>query len=155
MDEAPDTRQLLSAHIGQKQQAVRSYLARQRPRRTRLANLSVVGSTLAATLTAGPGVGGQGFTQTLQGVFSLGDSSVVWRTLCLAAVVLSVTAALATNLATSQALADKVSAAETCSAQLEGLQVALNFGRIDVDEAVQLYQQYVTPVAFVDDTPSR
>jgi hypothetical protein len=79
----------------------------------------------------------------------------VWRSLCLAAVVLSVTAALATNLATSQALADKVSAAETCNAQLEGLNVALNFGRIDVDEAVQLYQQYVTPVAFVEDTPSR
>lgn len=155
MIDTPDTRQLLSTRIEQKQHAVRSYLARQRPRRTRLANLSVVGSTLAATLTAGPGVGGQGFTETVQGVLALADPSLVWRFLCLAAVILSVTAALATNLATSQALADKVSAAETCSAQLEGLHVALTFGRIDVDEAVQLYQQYVTPVAFVDDTPSR
>lgn len=155
MDETPDTRQLLSARIEQKQQAVRAFLGRERPRRNRLANVSVVGSALAAVLTAGPAFGGKGFTEGLQGVFSLSDDSVVWRVLCLAAVVLSAAAALSTNLANSQALADKVSAAETCAAQLEGLQVALSFGRVTIDDAIQLYQQYTAHVAFVDEVPAR
>jgi MFS family permease len=97
MDESADTRQRLSDRINQKQQAIRSYLGRERPRRNRLSNISIVGSALAAMLTAGPAVGGTGFTEAVQGIFSLGDDSIVWRFLCLAAVVLSVAAALATN----------------------------------------------------------
>ena len=75
--------------------------------------------------------------------------------LCLLAVICSVAAALATNFATSRSLADRVSAAETSSAQLEGLQVALNFGHIEIDEAVKLYQQYSTQVPFVEGLPRR
>ncbi|MGY2743384.1 hypothetical protein ACQCSU_16825 [Pseudarthrobacter sp. O4] len=155
MDEAPDTRQLLSTRIEQKQQAVRSYLGRERPRRNKLSNISVVGSALAAMLTAGPAFGGTGFTEALQGIFSLGDDSVVWRVLCLLAVLLSVAAALATNFANSHSLSDRVSAAETVNAQLEGLQDTLSFGHIAVDDALKLYQQYVAQVAFVDEVPSR
>ncbi|XTR51770.1 hypothetical protein ACOM2C_17280 [Pseudarthrobacter sp. So.54] len=83
-------------------------------------------------------------------LFNLSDDSLVWRVLCLLAVILSVAAALSTNFATSHSLADRVSAAETCSAQLEGLQVALTFGHIEIEEAVKLYQQYTTQVAFVE-----
>ncbi|MET3919917.1 hypothetical protein [Arthrobacter sp. UYEF20] len=155
MDEAPDTRQLLSTRIEQKQQAVRSYLGRERPRRNKLSNISVVGSALAAMLTAGPAFGGTGFTEALQGIFSLGDDSVVWRVLCLLAVLLSVAAALATNFANSHSLSDRVSAAETVNAQLEGLQDTLSFGHIAVDDALKLYQQYVAQVAFVDEVASR
>jgi hypothetical protein len=155
MDESPDTRQLLSARIEQKQQAVRSYLGRERPRRNKLSNISVVGSALAATLTAGPAFGGTGFTEALKGVFSLADDSIVWRVLCLFAVVLSVAAALATNFANSHSIADKVSAAETANAQLEGLRDNLSFGHIDTAEALKLYQQYVAQIAFVDDVTSR
>ena len=155
MNETPDTRQLLSTRIEQKQQAVRSYLGRERPRRNRLSNISVVGSAIAAMLTAGPAFGGTGFTNAIQGVFSLADDSVVWRVLCLGAVLLSVAAALATNFANSHSLADRVSAAETCKAQLEGLQDTLSFGRIAMDDALKLYQQYTAQVAFVDDAPAR
>ncbi|WP_427133443.1 hypothetical protein [Pseudarthrobacter sp. S9] len=155
MDDTSDTRQRLSTRIDEKQQAIRSYLGRERPRRNRLANISIVGSALAAALTAGPAVGGTGFTEAAAGVFGLSDDSVVWRVLCLLAVVLSVAAALATNFATSHSLADRVSAAETCSAQLEGLQVALSFGQIAIDDAVKLYQQYSAQVAFVDAIPAR
>lgn len=155
MDETSDPRQRLSARIEEKQLAVRTYLSRQRPRRVRLANISIVGSALAAALTAGPAVGGTGFTNGVAELFSLSDDSLVWRVLCLLAVILSIAAALSTNFATSHSLADRVSAAETCSAQLEGLQVALTFGHIEIEEAVKLYQQYTTQVAFVEALPVR
>jgi hypothetical protein len=155
MDETADTRQLLASRIEQKQDAVRSYLGRERPRRNRLSNTSIVGSGLAAMLTAGPAFGGTDFTEAVQALFSLENSSVVWRVLCLGAVLLSVAAALATNFANSHSLADRVSAAETCRAQLEGLQDTLNFGNIAIDDALKLYQQYVAQVAFVDDVASR
>lgn len=155
MDESADTRQRLSDRIDQKQQAIRSYLGRERPRRNRLSNISIVGSALAAMLTAGPAVGGTGFTEAIQGIFSLGDDSIVWRFLCLAAVILSVAAALATNFANSRALGEKVSAAESANAQLDGLQLSLNFGNLAVADALKLYQQAVAPVAFVDEAPSR
>lgn len=155
MDETSDTRQRLSSRIAEKQHAIRSYLGKERPRRTRLANISIVGSALSASLTAGPAFGGTGFTNAVAELFNLSDDSLVWRVLCLFAVIFSIAAALATNFATSHSLADRVSAAETCSAQLEGLQVALNFGHLELEEAVKLYQQYVTQVAFVEALPAR
>lgn len=155
MDESAETRQRLSERIDQKQQALRSYLGRERPRRNRLSNISIVGSALAAMLTAGPAVGGTGFTEAIRGILVLDDDSVVWRFLCLAAVICSVAAALATNFANSHSLADKVSAAEAANAQLEGLQLSLSFGHIAIDDAVKLYQQYVAQVAFVDLAPSQ
>jgi hypothetical protein len=100
-------------------------------------------------------VGGTGFTEAARGIFSLEDDSVVWRFLCLAAVIFSVAAALATNFANSRALGEKVSAAETANAQLEGLQLSLNFGNLAVDEALKLYQQAVAQVAFVDEIRTR
>ena len=155
MDESADTRQRLSDRIDQKQRAIRTYLGHERPRRNRLSNISIVGSALAAMLTAGPAVGGTGFTEAVQGVFRLEEDSVVWRFLCLAAVIFSVAAALATNFANSRALGEKVSAAESANAQLEGLQLSLNFGNLAVADALKLYQQAVAPVAFVDEAPPR
>jgi hypothetical protein len=88
-------------------------------------------------------------------MFALDDASVVWRVLCLGAVILSVGAGLATNVANSQALAEKVTAAETAIAQLEGLQLSLGFGHIAIDEAAMLYKQYASHVSFVAEVPSR
>jgi hypothetical protein len=70
-------------------------------------------------------------------------------------VILSVGAGLATNFANSQALAEKVSAAETAIAQLEGLQLSLNFGHLALDEAAMLFKQYVSHVTFMDQVPAR
>ncbi|MFE4545430.1 hypothetical protein [Arthrobacter sp. NPDC056727] len=155
MDDSAETRQRLSERIDQKQTDIRSYLGRQLPRRHRLTEFSVIGSVLAALLTAGPAFGGTEFTASVQDMLSLGDASLVWRTLCLGAVILSVGAGLATNFANSQSLAEKVSAAETAIAQLEGLQLSLDFGRIETDEAALLFKQFVSHVAFVDAVPSR
>jgi hypothetical protein len=155
MDDSPETRQRLSDSIEEKQSALHSYLERLRPRRHKLTEFSVVGSVLAALFTAGPAFGGTGFTAAVQGMFSLDDASVVWRALCLGAVILSVGAGLATNFANSQAVAEKVTAAETAIAQLEGLQLSLGFGHIAIDEAAMLYKQFVSHVAFVNEVPSR
>ena len=153
MSEDPQVRQELSARIHQRRGSVAAYLRRARPRRNRLTNISIVGSALAAAFTVGPAVGGTRFTVAVQDIFSLRDDSVVWRVLCLAAVLLSLAAALATNLANSHALATQVSAAEACSAELEGLESALAFGHLPIDDAVGLYRQYVAKVPFIEDPP--
>jgi hypothetical protein len=148
-----EARQRLSDRIEEQEATINAYLRRERPRRNRLTNISVWGSVLAAILTAGPAFGGTRFTSALQGVFSLQESSAVWQMLCLSAVLLSGVAALTTNLAASHSVAAKVSAAETCNAQLGALQVALDFGYLDPEEAVRLFQQYVAQVPFIDNTP--
>ncbi|WP_125612544.1 hypothetical protein [Specibacter cremeus] len=155
MSQEPTTRQQLSDLIASRRADLKAFLARTRPRRNRLAGLSIVGSTLAAAFTVGPGVGGTRFTEGVQNVFSLGSDSIVWRVLCLAAVVLSVVAALATSFANSRGIAAQVTAAEACNAELDGLETALAFGHMRIDDAVGLYRQYVAKVPFVDEAGGR
>lgn len=154
MKEDPATRQQLSDLIEQRRSSIRAFLRHARPRRNRLTNMSVVGSSIAAALTVGPAVGGTKFTEGVQALLSLQDDSYVWRVLCLAAVLFSLTAALATNLANSHETAARVSAAEACNAELAGLDAALSIGHLRLEDAVQLYQQYVAKVPFVDEAPA-
>ncbi|MFF2347057.1 hypothetical protein [Pseudarthrobacter sp. NPDC058119] len=117
--------------------------------------MSVIGSALAAALTVGPAAGGTKFTEGVQALLSLDDDSTVWRILCLVAVLCSLTAAVSTGLSNSHELASRVSAAEACSAELEGLAGALAFGHLHPEDAVRLYQQYIAKVAFIDDALTR
>ncbi|MCZ2403297.1 hypothetical protein IV498_08905 [Paenarthrobacter sp. Z7-10] len=151
MSEAPDLRQDLAEHIQTRRGAITLFLQHARPRRNRLANLSVVGSAVAAVLTAGPAIGGQSFTSSVQERLGLADDSVVWRVLCLLALIFSLGAAISTNLSNSRDLANRVSAAETCNAELEALQTSLAFGQLPLPDAVRLYQQYIAKVPFVED----
>jgi cytochrome bd-type quinol oxidase subunit 2 len=154
MDEELQLRRELSERIDRRRASIGSYLHRTRPRQNRLSTLSVVGSSVVAALTAGPGVGQQGFTTSVAGLLALQDSSLVWRVICLLATVLSVAVALATHLATSKGRAEQISAAQTCNAELEGLQAALAFSELPLDEAVRLYQQYSVKAAFIEDLPA-
>ncbi|WP_269939463.1 hypothetical protein [Arthrobacter sp. HY1533] len=153
MSEDPQVRQDLTERIHRRRAGVIAFLRTARPRRNLFTNISIIGSALAAAFTVGPAVGGSKFTEAVQNVFSLRDDSIVWRVLCLAAVLLSLAAALATNLANSHALSEQVSAAEATSAELDGLETALEFGTLPTDNAVELYRQYVAKVAFIDDAP--
>ncbi|MHA7269341.1 hypothetical protein [Arthrobacter sp. HLT1-20] len=153
MSEDPQVRQDLTARIHHRRASVLAFLRTARPRRNRFTHISIIGSALAAVFTVGPAVGGSRFTESVQEVFSLRDDSVVWRVLCLAAVLLSLAAAVATNLANSHALSAQVTAAEAASAELDGLESALKFGTLPTDNAVELYRQYVAKVAFIDDAP--
>jgi hypothetical protein len=65
--------------------------------------------------------------------------------------VASVVAAIATNLHKSQDLGARITAAESCDADLEGLQTLLRFGRISTEEAVDLYKGYVARIPHVDE----
>ena len=144
----------LLARIEARRSDVRAYLRENRPRLRRRANLTIVLSTLAALFTAGPAVGGETFSRSVQQNLGLRSDSVVWRVLCLAALVVSLAAAVLTNLGKSEDAANRLSTAEAANAELEGLTTLLQFGQLPVEEAGQLYQQYVVKIPFIQDLPA-
>lgn len=121
-----EARQRLIENTEMRQSVIKLFLRQERPRRNRLATTSVVGSALAAGFTAGAAFGGLKFAAGVQEALTLEQSSIVWQVLCLAAMLMSVVAAVSTNLANSHSVAAKVSATEACNAQLEGP----NYGRL-------------------------
>jgi hypothetical protein len=111
-------------------------------------------SSLAAVFTVGPAVGGETFAEGVQKVFGLSSDSYVWRTLCLLALLVSVGAAVMTNLAKShEAALNRLMTAEAAKTELEGLSTLLEFGHLSVDDAVKLFHSCSTKIPFVDDAP--
>jgi hypothetical protein len=143
----------LLARIEDRRAAVQAYLRENRPRVRRRANLTIVLSSLAAVFTAGPALGGEQFSTAVQQALSLRTDSLVWRFLCLLALLVSVGAAILTNIAKTQDAGTRLSAAEAAGAELEGLTTLLEFGHLPLDEALKLYQQYAVKVSFVDTPP--
>jgi hypothetical protein len=143
----------LLARIEHRRAAVQRFLRDNRPRIRRRANITIVLSSLAAVLTAGPAIGGEPFAESVQRSLGLSTDSLVWRFLCLAAMLVSVSAAVMTNIAKSQDADARLSTVEAVNAELEGLGSLLHFGHLSVDEGVQLYQQYTARVPFVEDIP--
>jgi hypothetical protein len=151
MDDAREVRQQLVERIAARRAGLAAYLRAVRPRRNRLVDLGIVASAATAVLTAGPALGGVPFDKAATTAVGLPAGSHAWRFLCLAALVTSLLATIATNMARSQDLAARVAAAEAANAALEGLETSLRFGRIPVDDAVDLYQQHVARIPFVDE----
>jgi len=141
----------LVARIETRRAAVQAFLRQNRPRIRRRANITITFSALAAVFTAGPAVGGETFSQGVQKALGLSSDSVVWRTLCLAALLVSLASAILTNKAKSEDAVSRLSAAEAANAELEGLTTLLQFGHLPVEEAVKLYQQYAVKIPFVED----
>ncbi|MEU4562167.1 hypothetical protein AB0F72_27600 [Actinoplanes sp. NPDC023936] len=149
---SPDQRRsVLLDRIEKRRSAIDRYLRKVRPRSARLGLVGVVASTVSAGLVAGPAVGGESFSNLVQEVFHLPKESVVWQALCLTALIVSIVAAVASNLLRSEDLVARVSAAEAAAAELEGLATMLEFETVDVPTGVKLYQQYTSTVAFVDE----
>lgn len=153
MGDSVEVRQELMRRIEARRASINSFLRRVRPRSTRLANISIVSSAMAAVFTAGPALGGRSFAEAVQRAFSLPDSSFVWRILCLFAVLVSLVAAISVQLNKSQEMSAQLSAAEACNAELEGLQTLLEFAQLSVSDAAQLYQKYVAKIPFVEEVP--
>lgn len=63
----------LLARATRKRQDVERFIAGAHPRKRRLLNVTIVGGTLAAALTAGPAAGGPSFTAWLTSPFGLGN----------------------------------------------------------------------------------
>ncbi|MBV8539569.1 MAG: hypothetical protein JO364_16035 [Pseudonocardiales bacterium] len=144
-------RQEMLGRIRARRERINAYLRENRPRSRRLANISIVSSSVVVALTAGPAVGGLTFVQAVQKALALPQSSIVWRVLCFAAVVLSVVAAIFANLCKSNDLTARIGAAEACGTDLEGLQELLEFGQLSVRDVVTIYRQLVTKIPFIEE----
>jgi len=143
----------LLARIDARRASVQAFLGGHRPRIRRRANITIVLSSLAAVFTAGPAIGGEPFAESVQNTLGLASDSTVWRVLCLLAMLVSVSAAVLSNIAKSQDDVARLSTAEAANAELEGLSTLLQFGHLSVDDAVKLYQQYSVKIPFVEEQP--
>jgi hypothetical protein len=135
------------ASIKAKREEIDAYLKKTEPRHMRLVNGSIVCGALAAALTAGPGIGGSGFIEFAKTVVTFGVP--VWQALCLAATVLSVVVVIANGKMKAHDLTTKITAARGCNSKLEGLQLMLETGQMDVERAASLYTQYITEVSHI------
>jgi hypothetical protein len=153
MAEGNDVRTDLLARIAAKRSSVQAHLRENRPKTRRRANVTIVLTSLGAVFTAGPAVGGERFAGGVASSLNLSSDSIVWRVLCLAAVLVSLGAAVLTNLGKSQDGAVQLSTAEAVDGELEGLSLLLEFGHLPVEDAVKLYQQYTGKIGFIDDVP--
>lgn len=153
MAEDDELRRDLLARIEMRRAAVQAFLRDNRPKIRRRANVTIWLSSLAAVFTAGPAIGGEPFTQSVQQTLNLRAESVVWRVLCLAALLVSVGAAVMTNIARSQDADARLSTVEAVNAELEGLTWLLHYGHLSVDDGAKLYQQYTSKIPFVEDLP--
>jgi cytochrome bd-type quinol oxidase subunit 2 len=154
MADDSELRRDLLARIEMRRAAVQAFLRANRPKIRRRANITIVLSSLAAVFTAGPAIGGAPFAESVQKNLGLSSDAVVWRLLCLAALLVSVGAAVMTNIAKSQDSDARLSTVEAVNAELEGLGSLLHYGHLSVEDAVKLYQQYTARIPFVEDTPA-
>jgi hypothetical protein len=154
MADDSDLRRDLVRRIDARRASVQAFLREHRPRTRRRATITVVLSSLAAVFTAGPAFGGEGFAESIQGVFGLQDDSTVWQVLCLLALLVSVAAAVLVNLGKAQDDVGRLSNAEAANTELEGLSGLLQYGHLTVEDGAKLYQQYTVKIPFVDDRPA-
>jgi MFS family permease len=155
MSDDPAARAQLRAQIETRRAGITAFLHDVRPRRNRLTNISIVSSALAAVLVAGPALGGPAFTNGVKEELSIATPAGVWRPLCVAALIVSLVSVISANLSKSQDLAARVTAAEVCSTELEGVATSLQFGHLSVEEAAEQYHQSVTKIPFVEDLPDK
>ncbi len=153
MADQADLRQDLLRRISARRAAIDAYLHERRPRVRRRSTALLTLTSASAVFTAGPALGGVPFAEAVRNALGLSTSSVVWRVLCLLALLVSVTAALLTNVSKPQDAVAQLSAVEAAGAELEGLSTLLEFGHLSVEDGVTLYQQYVTKIPIVDDAP--
>jgi hypothetical protein len=138
----------LVAHIKEKRHKLEAFIARAAPRKRRLLNLTIIGGTFAAALTAAPAVGGAPFTTWLTTVMDLGGPS--WRLLCGAASMCSVAATVSTQLLKSHNLEERVTRALTCRAKLEVLEIGIATGQVNASQATTEFLRCAEEAALLD-----
>src|SRR3712207_2633743 len=152
-DAAADERAELLLTIEHRRDAIEAYVREKPPASGRLSTISIVSSAIAAALTAGPALGGERFTASVQDGLDLDRAPTVWRVLCFAALAVSVTAAIAANLARANDLTSRIAAAEAAGAMLHGLHTRLRFAGLSLEDAVQEYRDIVAGIPFVPELP--
>lgn len=142
-----DTRERLLERIREKKRDIKAYITTFEPRSNRLTMVSIIGTGLAALLTAGPAVGGASFTQSLTA--ALGTTSPSWRWLCAAATVFSFLATTALAIHKMQDYTTKVSKAQSAHAQLESLEIFMDTTELPVATAADQYAQIIRDVPYL------
>jgi hypothetical protein len=138
----------LLARIADKRRQVDAFVVAALPRKRRLLNVTIVGGTLAAALTAGPAAGGTSFTAWLTAAFGLTSPS--WQLLCGAAAICSVAATLSTQILKSQHVEEHVARAQSCRAKLEVLEIGIATGHLSAQQATGEFIRCVEEVSFLD-----
>jgi hypothetical protein len=145
MTNTPDEMQKLQQAISGKREELAKYLRKAEPRNTILITSSIVCGAMAAALTAGPGLGGEGFVDQFEVPESLGLP--LWQILCALASLLSMAAVIANGLLKFNDLTGKISGARMNDAKLEALETMIEFGQIDLAQATREYTQCLSDIA--------
>lgn len=153
VNDPADMRQELLQRIQARRASINAFVRDLERRGGRLTNLSIICSAVVTVLTAGPALGGVTFAEGVQHLLDLSTDSPVWRLLCLAAMLISIVATIATNMMKSQDVATRLSKAQAGNVALEGLETLVEFGQVPVTEAVKLYQQYISDIPFIQEQP--
>jgi hypothetical protein len=143
-----DARQDLLGRIREKSRQVETFVASALPKKRRLLNVTIIGGTLAAALTAAPAAGGASFTGWLTA--TLGLTSPAWQLLCGAAAACSVAATVSTQLLKSQHIEEHVARAQSCRAKLEVLEIGLTTGHLEPAQATTEFIRCVEEVSFLE-----
>lgn len=142
-------RQKLLKKIQTGQASIDAYVRVTQRRRDLVANTSIISSAIAATLVAGPTVGGVTFAETVQRGLGFEQSSSVWRVLCLASLIVNLVAATSANLNKSNEPAERINIAQAYHAVLEELHTKVERDNLPVSAAESEYRKIVSNILFV------
>ncbi len=147
MAESTSDKDRMLTKITAKRKEISAYLAKTEPRNSSLITWSIVAGTLAAALTAGPGVGGDGFITSVTNYVSFGIP--IWQVLCLMATLFSVAAVIANGMLKANNLAAKIADARACDTKLEGIETMLELDQIDLSQATRQYTVSLTKIPHI------
>ncbi len=120
MADQTDLRQDLLRRISARRAAIDAYLHERRPRVRRRSTALLTLTSASAVFTAGPALGGVPFAEAVRNALNVSNTSFVWRTLCILALLVSVGAAVLTNVSKSQEALGQLSAVEAARAGWRG-----------------------------------
>jgi hypothetical protein len=144
-DEALDR---LEQRVQAKRNDVNRYLAATYKQRGRLVRVTIMNGSIASALTAAPALGGKPLADWLTTVFQL--STPAWRILCLAAMMCSLAATIATQLHKSNNYEEHIARAQGLRADLEALHVRVVSGQLSPREAINQYLMCIEDGSFLD-----
>ncbi|MEU9286913.1 hypothetical protein AB0D57_19920 [Streptomyces sp. NPDC048275] len=148
-EDQTDSRQALVRRIESREDDIGVYVQRARRRRDRLSLLGIIAGAVVSLATAGPALGGQGFATTVGNALPGDSSSLVWQTLCVAALLASVAGTIVAGLQRAEDVAGKLATAEASRTELDSLATAVAFQDMPLEEAAEKYRRVTAKLSFV------
>jgi hypothetical protein len=139
---------MLERRVLAKRDGVDRYLAAAYRHRGRLVQVTIIAGSVAAALTAAPALGGKPLADWLTAAFGL--STPAWRILCLAAMMCSLAATIATQVHKSNNYEEHIARAQGVRAALEALDFRIVSGHVSQREATNQYLKCIQDASFID-----